>query len=87
MAKSQPGQHDSGERQGRGHSQGQSQGQDHDQKQKQKQTQDDPQLLSLLEGRPCPACSAGELESQEYKDNLAAVCDSCGTPQAQLWSS
>ncbi|ELY93569.1 hypothetical protein C482_19264 [Natrialba chahannaoensis JCM 10990] len=51
------------------------------------QGQANPQLLSLLEGRPCPACATGQLESQQYKDNLAAVCDSCGTPQAQIWSS
>ncbi|MFC4436694.1 MULTISPECIES: HVO_A0556 family zinc finger protein [Natrialbaceae] len=42
-------------------------------------------LLALLEGRPCPACSDGELERGEYKDNTAAVCDSCGAPQVQVW--
>ncbi|WP_323171060.1 HVO_A0556 family zinc finger protein [Natrialba sp. PRR66] len=45
------------------------------------------QLLSLLEGRPCPACTDGELERDRYKGNRAVVCDSCGTPQAQVWSS
>jgi hypothetical protein len=43
------------------------------------------QLLSLLEGKPCPVCSDGELERGEYKDNSAAICDSCGAPQAQVW--
>ncbi|MFP8953799.1 HVO_A0556 family zinc finger protein [Natrialbaceae archaeon A-arb3/5] len=44
------------------------------------------QLLAILEGRLCPACSDGELERETYKDNKAVVCDSCGTPQAQVWS-
>lgn len=43
------------------------------------------QLLAILEGQPCPACSDGELERGEYKDNDAAICDSCGTPQVQVW--
>ncbi|TYT61416.1 HVO_A0556 family zinc finger protein [Natrialba swarupiae] len=45
------------------------------------------QLLSILEGRTCPACPDGELERATYKDNRAVVCDSCGTPQAQVWTS
>lgn len=45
------------------------------------------QLLSLLAGRSCPSCPEGELERDVYKDNEAVVCDSCGTPQAQVWSS
>ncbi|ADD06255.1 small CPxCG-related zinc finger protein [Natrialba magadii ATCC 43099] len=77
MAKSRSGQHDAGQ------SRDQGQGQD----QNQNPDQDDPQLLSLLEGRSCPACATGELECSQYKDNRAAVCDSCGTPQAQVWSS
>ncbi|WP_049888642.1 HVO_A0556 family zinc finger protein [Natronococcus occultus] len=43
------------------------------------------QLLAILAGRPCPVCSDGELERGEYKDNAAAICDECGTPQAQVW--
>ncbi|WP_306056347.1 HVO_A0556 family zinc finger protein [Natronococcus wangiae] len=43
------------------------------------------QLLVLLEGRSCPSCSDGKLERGEYKDNAAAICDSCGTPQVQMW--
>ncbi|MDG5817732.1 HVO_A0556 family zinc finger protein [Natronococcus sp. A-GB7] len=42
-------------------------------------------VLVILEGRPCPVCADGELEREEYKDNAAAVCDDCGTPQAQVW--
>lgn len=45
----------------------------------------DPQLLAILEGRPCPYCSDGELERGVYKDKRAAVCDSCETPHVQLW--
>ncbi|WP_049922682.1 HVO_A0556 family zinc finger protein [Halopiger djelfimassiliensis] len=43
------------------------------------------QLLSLLEGRTCPACSDGELERGVYKDKRAVVCDTCGTPRVQVW--
>lgn len=46
---------------------------------------EDRQLLAVLEGRPCPYCSEGELERGVYKDKRAAVCDSCDTPHAQLW--
>ena len=44
-------------------------------------------LLAILEGRPCPVCSDGELERDTYKDNSAVVCDSCGTPRAQVWAT
>ena len=44
------------------------------------------QLLGRLEGRVCPDCSDGTLEHGTYKDNRAIVCDSCGTPRAQVWS-
>ncbi|RQG98008.1 HVO_A0556 family zinc finger protein [Natrarchaeobius chitinivorans] len=44
-------------------------------------------VLEILEGRSCPSCPEGELERSTYKDNRAAVCDSCGTPQAQVWVS
>lgn len=46
----------------------------------------DEQLLAILEGRSCPACSDGELERDRYKGNVAVVCDSCATPRAQVWS-
>ncbi|WP_339104698.1 HVO_A0556 family zinc finger protein [Haloterrigena salinisoli] len=46
---------------------------------------EDPKLLAILEGRPCPYCSDGELERGSYKDKQAAICDSCDTPHAQLW--
>jgi hypothetical protein len=46
----------------------------------------DGQLLAILEGRPCPDCSGGELERGRYKDNAAVVCDRCATPRAQVWS-
>ncbi|SDJ99771.1 HVO_A0556 family zinc finger protein [Natronorubrum texcoconense] len=46
---------------------------------------DDPKLLAILEGRPCPDCDDGELERGTYKENRAVVCDSCDTPRAQLW--
>ncbi|WP_168927086.1 HVO_A0556 family zinc finger protein [Natronorubrum aibiense] len=46
---------------------------------------DEPRLLTLLAGRSCPYCDEGELERDVYKDNQAVVCDSCETPQAQLW--
>ncbi|WP_408959436.1 HVO_A0556 family zinc finger protein [Natrinema sp. 74] len=45
------------------------------------------QLLAILEGRPCPNCSDGELERDTYKTKQAVVCDSCGMPQAQVWST
>ncbi|ELY58901.1 HVO_A0556 family zinc finger protein [Natronolimnohabitans innermongolicus] len=45
----------------------------------------DRQLLAALDGRPCSYCSAGTLERAVYKGNEAVVCDSCDTPQAQLW--
>ena len=45
------------------------------------------QLLAILEGRPCPADSCdGDLERDTYKEKHAVVCDSCGTPQAQVWT-
>ncbi|WP_049926359.1 HVO_A0556 family zinc finger protein [Halopiger goleimassiliensis] len=47
---------------------------------------DDRQLLTILEGRPCPTCSDGELERGVYKDKRAVVCDSCETPRVQLWT-
>lgn len=43
------------------------------------------QLLATLEGRSCPNCDDGELERDTYKDKQAVVCDSCGTPRAQVW--
>ncbi|MFP8955164.1 HVO_A0556 family zinc finger protein [Natrialbaceae archaeon A-CW3] len=43
------------------------------------------QLLSALEGRRCPSCRTGSLVRDRYKGNLAALCEECGTPQAQLW--
>ena len=46
---------------------------------------DEPRLLSLLEGRPCPYCRVGELEQGVYKGNQAVVCGNCETPHAQLW--
>ena len=46
---------------------------------------EDPQLLAILEGRPCPYCSDGELERGRYKDKRAVVCGSCETPRVQLW--
>ena len=46
---------------------------------------DDPNLLAILEGRPCPDCDDGELERATYKENRAVVCNSCDTPRAQLW--
>ncbi|WP_165872050.1 HVO_A0556 family zinc finger protein [Natrarchaeobius halalkaliphilus] len=42
-------------------------------------------VLVALEGRPCPSCHDGKLERSTYKENRAAVCDCCGTPQAQVW--
>lgn len=47
---------------------------------------EDGQLLAILAGRPCPACDDGELERGTYKDKHAVVCESCGTPQAQVWT-
>jgi uncharacterized protein (DUF983 family) len=44
------------------------------------------QLLAILEGRSCPDCAEGELERERYKNNRAVVCDSCETPQVQVWS-
>lgn len=44
-------------------------------------------LLAILEGRPCPDCDDGELERDSYKDKRAVVCDSCGTPRAQVWTA
>ncbi|WP_255192338.1 HVO_A0556 family zinc finger protein [Natronobeatus ordinarius] len=43
------------------------------------------QVLSRLEGRACPLCTAGELVQTTYKGNLAVVCDDCGTPRVQFW--
>ncbi|SEW03641.1 HVO_A0556 family zinc finger protein [Natrinema salifodinae] len=43
------------------------------------------QLLAILEGRSCPNCPDGELERGTYKDNQAVLCNSCGTPQVQVW--
>ncbi|WP_254528931.1 HVO_A0556 family zinc finger protein [Natrinema gelatinilyticum] len=43
-------------------------------------------LLAILEGRPCPSCAEGTLERGRYKGNLAVVCNTCGTPRAQVWS-
>ena len=43
------------------------------------------QLLVTLEGVECDFCEGGTLERKMYKENVAAVCDSCGTPAAQLW--
>ncbi|MCW8173063.1 hypothetical protein D8S78_17075 [Natrialba swarupiae] len=56
---------------------------------KSQQSQTDRQGRQLLDsgGRTCPACPDGELERATYKDNRAVVCDSCGTPQAQVWTS
>ncbi|SER61610.1 HVO_A0556 family zinc finger protein [Natrinema salaciae] len=45
------------------------------------------QLLAILEGRSCQHCPDGELVRETYKDNRAIVCDSCGTPRAQVWSA
>lgn len=43
------------------------------------------QVLDILEGRTCPTCPDGELVREVYKGNRAVVCDSCGTPKAQIW--
>lgn len=48
---------------------------------------DEETLLSRLEGDSCPYCTAGTLERDTYKDNVAVVCQSCGTPQVQLWDA
>ncbi|WIV66816.1 HVO_A0556 family zinc finger protein [Natrialbaceae archaeon AArc-T1-2] len=45
------------------------------------------QLLATLEGRNCPRCTAGKLVRSTYKGNEAVVCDSCNTPQAQVWDT
>ncbi|ELY44315.1 HVO_A0556 family zinc finger protein [Natronorubrum sulfidifaciens] len=48
-------------------------------------SRDEPRLLRLLEGRPCPYCAEGELTRDTYKENLAMVCANCETPHVQLW--
>lgn len=45
------------------------------------------QLFGCLEGRSCPHCADGTLERDTYKGNRAIVCDGCGTPRAQVWST
>lgn len=42
-------------------------------------------FLVRLEGRSCKYCEAGTLERETYEGNDALVCESCGTPQAQIW--
>lgn len=44
-----------------------------------------PRVLDLLEGKPCPDCENGTLVYDEFKGNHAVCCDTCGTPQAQIW--
>jgi Zn finger protein HypA/HybF involved in hydrogenase expression len=48
---------------------------------------DEETLLSRLEGNSCPQCTAGTLERDTYKDNVAVVCPACETPQVQLWDT
>ncbi|QLG50307.1 HVO_A0556 family zinc finger protein [Natrinema halophilum] len=51
------------------------------------QTSGKGRLLAILEGEPCPSCAEGQLEQSRYKNNRAVVCDSCGTPRAQVWTA
>ncbi len=43
------------------------------------------ELLVTLEGRDCQFCADGELVRDEYRGNDAVLCETCGTPIAQLW--
>lgn len=43
------------------------------------------QVLEILAGRSCPACTDGTLVRDEYKGNRAVVCDTCEVPKAQVW--
>ena len=42
------------------------------------------QLIAHVLGDDCRHCE-GTLVRGEYKDNDAALCDGCGTPQVQVW--
>lgn len=41
-------------------------------------------LFERLVGRDCDYCEEGTLVRDTYKDNVALVCESCGTPTAQF---
>lgn len=42
-------------------------------------------LLDRLAGEECEFCDGGTLVRDTYKDNVALVCDDCGSPTAQFW--
>lgn len=40
-------------------------------------------LVDALDGDRCPFCEDGKLAPGTYKNNDAALCDTCGTPAIQ----
>ncbi|MEY7850762.1 HVO_A0556 family zinc finger protein [Natrarchaeobius sp. A-rgal3] len=46
----------------------------------------DADVTGSLEGQDCQFCAEGSVRKGTYKENDAAVCDSCGLPVAQVWS-
>ncbi|WP_340681243.1 HVO_A0556 family zinc finger protein [Natrinema gelatinilyticum] len=46
---------------------------------------DGDKLVEKLVGQTCAFCGDGSLTSDRYKENMAVICECCGTPAAQLW--